>query len=102
MTEKEFFTKAGSIAYCKNYRELKKVYGLKAARLARRECRRYIVRLWFLRESAIILTLCENYEKVPNWTVSKIITSIFVRFAFLRKGIEKLVTKLQKTFILTN
>lgn len=101
MTEKEFFTVTGSIAYCKNFRDLRIMYGLKRALLARLVRYQYIARLWLLRESAIISCLIENYEKIPRRTPSRFLIGIFARFAFLRKLNERLATSIQNSFTKT-
>ena len=85
MTEKEFFTETGSIVLSHDFRKLKAQVGLKSALFSVKEKTIYIVRLWILREIAIIKILYENYQKIPRLSWSHLIVGVYARFACVRK-----------------
>lgn len=79
-----------------------KLVGLK--RLLRSYVSRYlyILRLWRLRNVYVLITLIENYDKVPKYTPSRILVWFFVTLAPLRRLVYGRAMKLRAKFSMTN
>lgn len=105
--EKESFTdeqklaslEAGVIVCSKSMSDLMKEIGF--AKSLKSFCvrSRYIRRLWLIREVRILQILCENYEKVPAWTISKVCAWLLVTFPVLRLLTVKLEKDLKQRLI---
>lgn len=55
----------------------------------------YVFWLKALREVEIMITLCNNYEKIPEQTPSKLIAGFFVKSSMAKKWLYKTERKLR-------
>lgn len=62
----------------------------------------YMLRLWRLRNTYVLITLIENYEKVPKGTPSKILVWPFSTLAALRRLTYKRAMRLRSGITLIN
>lgn len=77
-----------------------KAYGLKNTLKSLYGRYLYTLRLWRLRNRAIMIALCENYEKIPNGTPSKFLTSVFVHNVQMRRMLYKSESGLRRKLIM--
>lgn len=61
----------------------------------------YILRLWVLREGKILRILCEHYNEVPKWTLSKVFAWLLRTFPVLNRVLENQERALKRRLILS-
>ena len=103
MNEKEFIqsVETGLTVSSLNFFQLARKTSLKIALRSNFVRYRYIVRLWMLRECAILNVLLNNYDMIPRRTPSK----IFVGLLLVTRATRMLPLKIEKKLrekIITN
>lgn len=98
MNENEYLLSLGQSAPVGNLSELKKQVGFRRAYVSYLARCLYMIKLWLLRENAILLTLIENYEKIPTKTFSRLFIGLLKKLSFPKKLISSNVRRLQNTF----
>lgn len=99
VSEKEFFSKVQTDGFTAEFSNLVRLVGFRRALRSLIERYRYIVRLWIVRESAIIRILSHHYEKIPRWSMSRLIVFVYSRSVILRRFLWKRENLLNKNNI---
>lgn len=99
VSEKEFFSKIQQDGITAEFSNLVRLVGFRRALRSLIEKYRYIVRLWFVRESAIIRILSKSYEKIPRWTMSRLIVFVYNKSAIVRRFLWRTENLLNKNNI---
>lgn len=99
VTEKEFFSKVQMDGLTAEFSNLVSRVGFRLALKSVMIKWIYIVRLWFVRESAIIRILSENVEKTPRWSISRLIARAYNNSVILRRWLWKIEQQLNKNNI---
>lgn len=90
VNEKEFFSSIQSSRLTAEFSVLIKEVGFLRALRSLIERKKYIVRLWSVREAAIIRILSVNYEKIDRWTISRLIAWLYKKSAIVRRLLWKI------------
>ena len=94
VTEKEFFSKIQTDDLTAEFSNLVSRVGFRSALKSVLIRWKYIVKLWCVRESAIIRILSQNVEKTPRWSISRLIARAYNKFVFLRRWLWKIEQQL--------
>lgn len=97
--EKEFFSSVQDSRLTAEFSVLKKEVGFRIALKSLFVKYLYIVRLWLVRESAIIRILSANYEKVDPWTISRAIAWLYNKSVRVRRLLWRIEQTLNKNNI---
>lgn len=102
MNEKDFVksVETGLIVSSLNIFQLARKTSLKIALRSYYVRYLYIVRLWMLRECAILRTLQDNFEKIPPRTPSKILIRLLNGMSVMKMLPSKLEKRLQEKLII--
>lgn len=99
VNERDFFASIEKSDLIAEFSTIRRLYGFRTALKSFLVKKKYIVKLWLVREAAIIRTLSKNYEKIPKKTISRLIVSVYLRSAWLRKKLWKIENLLNPNFI---
>lgn len=99
VSEKEFFSSTEKLRYSAEFSNLVRLVGYRRALKSLIVRYRYIVRLWLVRESAIIRILSQNVEKTPRWSISRLCARVYNKFAIVRRWLWSLEQQLNKNNI---
>ena len=99
VSEKEFFSQIQKDGFTAEFSNLVRLAGFGRALKSLIVRYRYIVRLWLVRESAIIRILSQNVEKTPRWSISRLVARVYNKFAIVRRWLWKIEQQLNKNNI---
>lgn len=91
---------AGPTVVGSRFIDVVKAYGLKNTLRSFYARYLYTLRLWRLRNRAIMIALCENYGKIPKGTPSKFLTGVFVRSARMKRMLYDSERSIRRKIIL--